>query len=58
MLFQNITIIDETFRVKSNMFVGVQGNRIGYIGTQPPQKDFGRNVDGNHRLLMPGFRSE
>lgn len=55
MLFQNITIIDETFRVKSNMFVGVQGNRIGYIGTQPPQKDFGRNVDGNHRLLMPGF---
>ena len=33
MLFKNITILDENFEIKENMYVGTEGIRITYIGT-------------------------
>ena len=41
MLFKHITILDENFEIKENMYVGVQGNRIDYIGKDMPEKSYG-----------------
>ena len=37
MLFKTITILDENFEIKKNMYVGTAGSRITYIGTEAPQ---------------------
>ena len=55
MLFKNITILDEDINVQHNMYVGIRGTRIEYIGNQLPQEPFGQEIDGKDRLLMPGF---
>ncbi len=55
MLFRNITILDENFEIKQNMYVGIEGERIEYIGEAEPQKDYGRSYDGKGKLLMCGF---
>ena len=55
MLFKNITILDENFEIKENMYVGVQGNRIDYIGKDMPEKSYGDIYNGTAKLLMPGF---
>ena len=55
MLFKDITIIDENFEVKEHMYVATEGTRTVYVGDKMPDKDFGRIVDGNNRVLMPGF---
>lgn len=69
MLFKNISILDENFEIKENMYVGTEGSRITYIGTELPQnaatgKDgaktaaaeaYGQVYDGRGKLLMPGF---
>ena len=55
MLFKNITILDENFDVKENMYVGVSGSRIDYIGAQEPKADYGKAYDGTGKLLMSAF---
>ena len=57
MLFTNIGIIDENFKYQADMTVGVQADRITYIGKDIPQdaKFFGEVYDGKSKVLMPGF---
>ena len=55
MLFSNITILDENFNVKENSYVGIEGKYIKYIGSKKPSEDFGEEIDGKGKLLMPGF---
>ena len=55
MLFRDITILDENFNIRENMYVGVSDEKIDYVGEQMPQKDFGEIYNGKNRLLMPGF---
>lgn len=55
MLFKNISIINENLEIQSNMFVGVLGDKIDYIGTEKPQKDYGEEYDGKGRVLSSGF---
>ncbi len=57
MLFKNITIIDDALNGKENMYVGVQNEKITYIGESMPQNasDFGRVYDGKNKLLMNGL---
>lgn len=55
MLFKDITILNENFEVEDHMFVGVDADRIEYIGKELPEKDYGKIYDGTNRLLMPGF---
>lgn len=55
MLFKEITIINEKFDVEENMYVGIENDRIDYIGKTLPQKDYGRVYQGKDRLLMPAF---
>ncbi|NHM13568.1 amidohydrolase [Xiamenia xianingshaonis] len=57
MLFSNIGIIDENFEYQAGKHVGVQGDRITYVGDAAPEnpQDFGRRYDGTNRLLMPAL---
>jgi 5-methylthioadenosine/S-adenosylhomocysteine deaminase len=55
MLFSNITIIDEAFNVRSDMYVGVRDNKIAFIGDSKPYDDFGDIYDGAGKLLMSAF---
>lgn len=55
MLFSNITILDENFEVVENAYVGIEGEKIEYIGKEKPVKDYGEVYDGKGKLLMPGF---
>ena len=57
MLFKNIGIIDENFKYQADMTVGVQADRITYIGKDVPADAdcFGEVYDGNNKVLMPGF---
>lgn len=55
MLFKNITIVDDQFQIRENMYVGTDKDKITYIGTEAPAGDFGREYDGKGKLLMSGF---
>lgn len=58
MLFSDITILNENFVAKEHQWVGVENDRIAYIGESDPRlqgKDFGEVYDGTNRLLMPGL---
>ncbi len=55
MLFKNITIIDDQFQVRENMYVATTEDKITYIGEVCPEGDFGREYDGKGKLLMSGF---
>lgn len=55
MLFKNIAVLDETFRIKENMYVGIEGQKITYISKEAPARGFGRVYEGSGKLLMSGF---
>ena len=55
MLFKEITILNEDFEIAQDMYVGVSGDSIQYIGKTEPTEDFGEVYSGKNRLLMPGF---
>ncbi len=55
MLFKNISLINENLEIQNNMFVGIEGDKIDYIGTEKPQKNYGEEYDGNKKLLSAGF---
>lgn len=55
MLFRNITILDENFDIKENMYVGIKGETVDYIDIAEPKGDYGESYDGNGKLLMSGF---
>lgn len=55
MLFKNITILDENFEIKKNMYVLTEGTHIKYVGSERPAGEFDREYDGKGKLLMPGF---
>ncbi len=55
MIFKNITILDENFNTKENMYVGIKGEIIDYIGSEEPKETYGESYDGKGKLLMCGF---
>ena len=60
MLFKNISILSEDFELLEDMYVGIQGDRIAYIGNETPEHfcDFIKDnkiYDGKDLLLMSGF---
>lgn len=55
MLFKNITLLDENFDIQKNMYVGICGEKIAYVGKEQPQGDFGEEYDGKNKVLLPGF---
>lgn len=57
MLFTNIGIVDEDFKYVPDMTVGVQADRITYIGKDIPEdaEFFGERYDGRGKVMMSGF---
>ncbi|MDO4539877.1 MAG: amidohydrolase [Syntrophomonadaceae bacterium] len=55
MLFKDITILDEDLNIRTNMYVGVRGDKIAYIGDKEPEEDYGAVYSGYRRLLMSAF---
>lgn len=57
MLFKKIGIIDENYEYKADMYVGTLGERIDYIGSNPPadESKYGEVYDGKEKVLMCGF---
>ncbi len=56
MLFENITILDENHQLQPNMYVGIENDKITYIGKTAPEKNFGNSYKANGtKVLMPGF---
>lgn len=55
MLFKNITIIDENIDIRGNMYIGIKDDKIDYISTEMPNKDYGQVYDGSGKVLMTAF---
>lgn len=55
MYFKDITILDEKLDVRQGMHVGTLGDRIAYVGTEAPGKDYGDVYGGKGKLLMSAF---
>lgn len=55
MLFKDITILDENFKVVEHVNVEVKDDKINYIGKEIPEGYSGEIISGKNRVLMPGF---
>ncbi len=55
MIFENIAVLKADGTYLPSCYVGVQGAYIRYVGETPPAEDYGERIDGNQRLLLPGF---
>lgn len=55
MLFKNVNIINENFEVEENKCVGTLDDKISYIGSDMPEGDWGRVIDGTGKVLMPAL---
>ena len=59
MLFERIAIVDENFDYQEDMYVGISGNLITYIGKEAPsdalREHYYQTYDGKGKVLMPGF---
>ena len=47
--------MDSERRIWRDAYVAVEGTRIASVGTERPQGEFDRVIDGSGRVLMPGF---
>ena len=55
MLFKNITLVDEEFKILPHMNLITEKDRIIYIGEEVPKDYQGEIYEGNNKVLMPGF---
>lgn len=56
MLFKNVKLLDEDFKVRGDMYLRTEGPLITYIGETLPRTKEGEEVyDGRHKILLPGF---
>ena len=57
MLFKEIAILDENLDYQPGKWVGIEGDRIAYLGDDAPadQARFGRVYEGAGKLLVPGL---
>ena len=56
-LFEHVTVLpmDGQRTVLKDAFVAVEGTKISYVGTEAPQGEFTRRIDGKGKVLLPGF---
>lgn len=60
MFFRNITVLNENFEIRPNMYVGIKDNKIDYIGDAIPDNLYSYIYnsdiyDGEGKLMMPAF---
>lgn len=56
-LFKNADILvkEDNFKVISNAYLAVDGDKISYVGTEKPMGEFDEIKDMNGKILMPGL---
>ncbi len=56
-LIQNVTAVTmrDELPVIENAFLGIQENRISYLGTEKPQESYDEVLDGSGMVAMPGL---
>lgn len=54
-LFKNIVLMYENGHIEKDMYLLVEDERISYIGNVMPEGEFYRVIDGQDKLLCPGF---
>lgn len=56
-LFKNADILvkEDNFKVISNAYLAVDGDKISYVGTEKPMGEFDEIKDMNDKILMPGL---
>lgn len=58
LLFKNAAILstkDNKFEVLEHAYLGVEGDRIDYIGVQAPTKAYAETKDMHDKILIPGL---
>ncbi|MBR5540205.1 MAG: amidohydrolase [Clostridia bacterium] len=55
MIFEKIAALKADGTYLPSCYVGVKGAHIRYVGVTPPDEDYGERINGENRLLMPGF---
>lgn len=55
LLFEHVSLMDETGALVTDRYVGVRGDTIAYLGPDKPEEDAVRTIDGAHRCMLPGF---
>ena len=55
LLFEHVSLMDETGALVTDRYVGVRGDMIAYLGPDKPEEDAVRTIDGAHRCMLPGF---
>ncbi len=54
-LFKNISLVDENFEIKNDMYLGINGEVIDYISKEPPKAEYKTVKDGSAFTAMPAF---
>ena len=56
-LFKNADILvkEDIFKVISNAYLAVEGDKISYVGTEKPMGEFDEIKDMSGKILMPGL---
>lgn len=55
MLFKNITLVDEEFKILPDMNLITEKDKVIYIGKEAPKDYQGEIYEGKNKVLMPGF---
>ena len=55
MLFKNINYFDENQQISSQKYMLIENGTISYIGEACPKNYDGRTINGENKLIMPGF---
>ena len=54
-LFKNVSLLQPDMTVLDNAYLGVDGDRIDYIGAAAPEKKYAETRDYKDKLLIPGL---
>lgn len=55
MLFKNVTYFNEYLQIVRNGYIGIEDDKISYVSTESPAKNFGNEVDAAGKLMLPGL---
>ena len=53
MIFKKISILNASYEIQNDMYVGTIGDTIAYISSEAPADDYGEVYEGKGKLLMP-----
>ncbi len=55
MLFNKISVVDDSFSLRRDMYLVTNGSRIEYIGKEKPLNYEGEVYNGENKVVLPGF---